>query len=381
MEAVTSGRDPRRAERGPAVAGVEVAAGSVRAVVGRREERRLRVVGAATAPLLAGALSGGLVVDRRAVGQAIASVLEQAEGRERSVRLLLALDGDDVRTYHVATSFERRSAEDPIQAAEVQRAMREAREDAARVAQTVSADDPALRGIATVQLETETAGFLLDGRPLDSLEGFHGRAVVVHTDVALAPLLHSGAAGGALDVAKRRGGTTSGAYVLGRLLAESGFTDGGVLRLGADVTAYAIVRDGRVVATRVFGLGRDALLERIRRGRAEPGLAAGPPGAGAGEAGAGTGDRLDAAVWASCVLATNEAVGGQYPARWYFVGVPDELVALPRSLGEALAAQRGGSVDIAPLRAGAATRIASDGQLHADLLVAAGAAALAAEIY
>lgn len=357
MEAVTSGRDPRRAERGPAVAGVEVAAGSVRAVVGRREERRLRVVGAATAPLLAGALSGGLVVDRRAVGQAIASVLEQAEGRERSVRLLLALDGDDVRTYHVATSFERRSAEDPIQAAEVQRAMREAREDAARVAQTVSADDPALRGIATVQLETETAGFLLDGRPLDSLEGFHGRAVVVHTDVALAPLLHSGAAGGALDVAKRRGGTTSGAYVLGRLLAESGFTDGGVLRLGADVTAYAIVRDGRVVATRVFGLGRDALLAR--------------PGSRGG----------DAAVWASCVLATNEAVGGQYPARWYFVGVPDELVALPRSLGEALAAQRGGSVDIAPLRAGAATRIASDGQLHADLLVAAGAAALAAEIY
>ena len=336
---------------------MEVAAGSVRVVVGRREEQRLRVVGVATAALPPGALTGGLVVDRRAVGQAIASVLALAESRERASRVLLALDGDDIRTYHVATSFERRSAEEPIQAAEVQRAIREAREDAARVAQTVSADDPALRGIATVQLETETAGFLLDGRSLDSLEGFHGRAVVVHTDVALAPLLHSGAAGGALDIAKRRAGTTSGAYVLGRLLAESGFTDGGVLRLGADVTAYAIVRDGRVVATRVFGLGRDALRER--------------PGSRDG----------DAAVWASCVLATNDAVEGQYPARWYFVGVPDELVTLPRALGEALAAQRGGSVDIAPLRSTATARIATDGQLHADLLVAAGAAALAAEIY
>lgn len=302
-------------------------------------------------------MSGGLVVDRGAVGQGIAAALGLAEGRDRAGRVLLALDGDDIRTYHVATSFERQSAEDPIQPGEVQRAMREAREDAVRVAQSASADDPALRGIATVQLEAETAGFLLDGRALDSLEGFHGRAVVVHTDVALAPLLHSGAASGALDVAKRRAGVTSGAYAIGRLLAESGFSDGGILRLGADVTAYAIVREGRVVATRVFGLGRDALLARKATGVA------------------------DAAVWARCVLATNAAIDGQYPARWYFVGVPDELVALPRALGEALAAQRGGSVDIAPLRSAAAGRVATDGQLHADHLVAAGAAALAAELY
>lgn len=376
-------KEPRRPERGPAVAGVEIAAGSVRVVVGRREERRLRVLGAAAAPLHEGAVSGGLVVDRVAVGQGIAAALALAEGRDRAGRVLLALDGDDIRTYHVATSFERQSAEDPIQPGEVQRAMREAREDAARVAQSASADDPALRGIATVQLEAETAGFLLDGRALDSLEGFHGRAVVVHTDVALAPLLHSGAASGALDVAKRRAGVTSAAYALGRLLAESGLSDGGILRLGADVTAYAIVREGRVIATRVFSLGRDALLERIRRGRAEPGRAAGHPGAGGGEAsaGAGAGDQLDARVWARCVLATNSAIDGQYPARWYFVGVPDELVALPRALGEALATQRGGSVDIAPLRSAAAGRVATGGQLHADHLVAAGAAALAAELY
>lgn len=350
-------KEPRRAERGPAVAGVEIAAGSVRVVVGRREERRLRVLGAAAAPLHEGAVSGGLVVDRGAVGQGIAAALALAEGRDRAGRVLLAMDGDDIRTYHVATSFERKSAEDPIQPGEVQRAMREAREDAVRAAQSASADDPALRGIATVQLEAETAGFLLDGRALDSLEGFHGRAVVVHTDVALAPLLHSGAASGALDVAKRRAGVTSGAYALGRLLAESGYSDGGILRLGADVTAYAIVREGRVIATRVFGLGRDALLARKAIGVA------------------------DAAVWARCVLATNSAIDGPYPARWYFVGVPDELVALPRALGEALAAQRGGSVDIAPLRSAAAGRVTTDGQLHADHLVAAGAAALAAELY
>ena len=350
-------REPRRAERGPAVAGVEVAAGAIRALTARREDGRLRVIGAASAPLAAGAVTSGLVVDRQAVGSAISAALGMAEGRERVTRILVALDGDDVRTYHVATSFERRAAEEPIQATEVQRATREARDQASTTAKASALDDPALRGVATVQLEIETAGFLLDGRPLDQLDGFHGKAVVVHTDVAVAPLLHSGAATGALDVAKRRAGATSGAYALGRLLAESGFSDGGVLRLGADVTAYAIVRDGRVIATRVFGLGRDAMLAR------QATIAA------------------DALVWARCVLASNEAVEGQYPARWYFVGVPDELSALPRALGRALADQRGGAVDIAPLRSLAASRVVTDGQLHADHLVAAGAAALAAELY
>lgn len=350
-------REPRRAERAPAVAGVEVAAGAVRAVVARREDGRLRILGASSAPLAAGAVTGGLVVDRQATGAALQAALGMAEGRERAGRVLIALDGDDIRTYHLATSFERATATEPIQPAETQRAAREAAEQAARQARVSAADDPALRGIAVVQLQTELAGYLLDGRPLDRLEGFHGRTVAVHTDVALAPLLHAGAVTGALEVTKRRAGTTSGAYALGRLLAESGFTDGGVLRLGADVTAYAVIRDGRVVATRVFGLGRDALLARdsTREG--------------------------DAGVWARCVLASNEAVEGHYPARWYFVGVPEELVALPRALGEALAQQRGGSVDIAPLRSVTASRVVTDGQLHADHLVSAGAAALAAEVY
>jgi cell division ATPase FtsA len=333
-----------------------VAAGAVRALVARREDGRLRVLGAAAASLQPGAVAGGLVVDRVAVGRGIVSALSQAEGADRAARALLALDGDDIRTYHVATTFERQAIDDEIQPGEVQRATREAREDAARVARAAAAEDPALRGTAIVQLGAETAGFVLDGRPLDSIEGFHGRSVVVYTDVAVAPLLHTGAAAGALETARRRAGTTSGAYALGRLLAESGFTDGGVLRLGADVTAYAVVRDGRVIATRVFGLGRDALRAR----------AAQDDGAN---------------VWAQCVLASNEAVEGQYPSRWYFVGVPEELVTLPRALGEALATQRGGDVDIAPLKVSAATRVVTDGRLHPDHLVAVGAAALAAELY
>lgn len=351
-EAVAT-REPRRVERGPPVAGVELAAGAVRVVVGRREDGRLRVTGTGTGALPADAVTAGLVVDREAVSRAVRSAMDQAEGTDRSVRVLVALDGDEIRTHHGATSFERRSPQEPIPIAEIQRAMREAREQAARTAQQAATDDPSLRGIATVQLDTRVAGFFLDGRPLDSLEGFQGRAVVVNTDVSLAPLLHSGAATGACAALKRRIGLTSGAYALGRLLARSGVTDGAVLRLGADVTAYAILHEGRVAGTRVFGLGRDVL-------QARPGTR-----------------EADAAVWAQCVLAAE----GALPARWSFVGVPDELIALPRALGDALTERRGGPVDITPLRAGAATRLVTETTLHADHLVAAGAAALAAELY
>lgn len=347
----------RRVERGPACAGIELAAGAVRAIVGRREDGRLHVLGSETVAVGPGAIVSGLAVDRPAVTAALASALQSAEGRERAARIVVALDGDDVRTYHLGTTFERPAESEPVAAAELARAIRESREDAARVARQAAADDPALRGVATVQLRDDVAGFSVDGRAFDDVEGFHGRFVEVRVDVSLAPLLHAGAATAVLDAARRRGTATSGAYALARLLAGAGLTDGGVLRVGEDVTAYALVRDGRVVASRVFGLGRAALLAR-----------------GAAPA--------DAQVWARCVLAPLSGGGeGEFPARWSFVGVPDALVALPHALADALVELRGGTAEIAPLKPSAAGRVATDAPLHADYLVAAGAAALAADLY
>lgn len=350
-------RDPRRQERGPLVAGVELASGGIRAVAGRREDARLHVSGVGYSALDPTALVGGLVVDRAAVAAATETALAQAEGRERATRVVAALDGDDVRTYHTGTTFRRTAEAEAIAEGEQERAVGEARDEAARAARESAAGDPALRGVATAQLRDDVAGFVLDGRSLRSAEGFHGRFVEVRTDLALAPLLQAGAVTAALEAAKRRATATSGAYALGRLLAESGFSEGGVLRLGADVTAIAVLRDGRVVATRVFGLGRDGLLARE------------------------TTRDADARVWARCVVAEHAGLERRLPARWYVGGVPESLLALPRALGDALVELRGGSADITPLRVTVVTRIVPDAAMHADHLVAAGAAALAAELY
>jgi cell division ATPase FtsA len=338
------------------VAGVELAADRVRVVVARRDDALLRVTGVGQAPLRPGAMTGGLVVDRDAVGGAIASALSVAEAREKATRIIAAIDGDDVRTYHVATTFEREALNEPMSHGEVTRAVQEARAEAERTAREAAVNDAALRGIATVQLRDDVAGLALDGRPLASLVGFQGRYVEVRTDVSLAPLVLASAASGALEAAKRRGTVTSGVYALSRLLAVSGIAEGAVLRLGADVTAFAVVRASRVVATRAFGLGRDALLARPQRV-----------------------DR-DATVWSRCVVAPLPGLDGLLPARWHFVGVPEELVALPRALGDAVAAQRGGEVEMEPLRPATASRVLAQEPLHADDLVACGAAALAAEL-
>lgn len=314
----------------------------------------MRVTGLAQAPLRPGWMSGGLVIDRVAVGAAIASALSVAESRERATKVVGAIDGDDVRTYHVSITFEREALDDPMAHGEVTRAIQEARADAERAAREAASNDPALRGIATVQLRDDVAGLALDGRPLASLLGFQGRFVEVRTDVSLAPLVLASAASGALDAAKRKGSVASGAYALGRLLARCGLEEGAVLRIGADVTAYAVVRGSRVVATRAFGLGRDAFLARSgRTGR-------------------------DAATWARCVTAPLPGFDGLLPGRWHFVGVPDDMLELPKALGAALADERGGGeVELAPLRPALATRVLAQEPLHADDLVAVGAAALA----
>ena len=337
------------------MAGVELVAGGVRVVAGRSEHGRLHVSGRAQAQLRPGVVVAGIVTDARSAAAAIASALEAAEHGQRSERVLLAIDGDDIRTYHGATTFEREDQESAVSAGEALRALRRAREEAARSARLAATDDPALRGIATAELRGDVCGVLIDGRPLGALVGHRGRYVEVRTDVALAPLVRSGAATAALDAARRRGAIVAGAYALGRLIAASGIADAGVLRITTDQSACALLRGGRVAGTRTFALGKDAL---ATRGGTAP----------------------DAAIWARCVLAAFPDED-DLPARWLVAGLPPELAAFPRALADALAGRRGGQTEVEPLRAGDASRAVGDASLTAEDLVAAGAAALAAEVY
>jgi hypothetical protein len=339
------------------VAGIELAAGSARAVVARAEGGRLRVIGRGESPLPADAVAGGLVVDRNAGGAGLSAALAAAERGVAAERAVIAVDGDDVRTYHVRTPFDREDSSVAIDRAEIDRALREARGQAARFAQTAVADDAALRGVATARLSDDVAGLVLDGRALESIVGYHGRALEVHTDVAVAPLVLSGAALAAIASSRRRATAVPGIYALARLVAESGIGDAGIVRLGADVTALALVRERRVVGTRVFGLGREGFASR-EDSRDD-----------------------DARVWAECVTLPLAGDDATPPERWLFVGVPESLLALPNALGTIVRERRGGTARIGPLSVSVVSRMFSDVPLHADDLVAAGAAALAAGVY
>ena len=342
--------------RGPAVAGIDLGGGSVRVVVARREDARLRVTGRGESPLAGAAMNGGLVSDRGAVADGVREAFAAAENGQRAERVAVALDSDDMRTFHWLTSFEREDSRSQVNAGEAARAIREAGEDARAHASAALEEDAALRGVPATQLEHHVAALALDGRALPSLEGHRGRLVQVWTDVTLAPLVVTGATTASLEAARRRGSAVSGAYALGRLLAASGITDAGVIRLGLDTTSLAVLREGRVVATRAFALGRDAL---VARSRAEQ----------------------DAAVWADCVIASLRGIDGPPPGRWIFVGVPESLLALPKALGDAVTGIRGDNVEIVPLAVSLATRVYGDVALRPEDLVAAGAAALAAGLY
>jgi hypothetical protein len=314
------------------------------------------VVGRGETGLAPDAVAGGLVVDPRAVSAAVLSALGAAERGVPTDRTVIAVDGDDVRTYHVRTPFDREESGTPIVRAEADRAVRDAREVAARVAQIAVADDPALRGVATARMTDDVAALVLDGRELDSVEGYHGRALEVHTDVAVAPLVLSGAALSTV-AARRRPTAVPGIYALARLVAASGIADAGVVRVGADVTAIAIVRERRVVGTRVFGLGRDAFAAREE-----------------------TRDE-DALVWSEIVALPLTSEDALPPERWLFVGVPESLLALPNALAKIVGDARGGAARIGPLTPSVTSRVFSDVPLNADDLVAAGAAALASGVY
>src|SRR5439155_1333665 len=226
-----------------------------RVVVARAESGRLRVIGRAETAVPRDAIVGGLVVDPPAVSDALGAAVAAAERGTASDRAVIAIDGDDVRTYHVSTPFEREASAAPITRAEIDRALREARDDAARHAQTEVDEDPALRGVATA-------------------------------------------------------------------------------RLADDVLA-----------------AREATRDE------------------------------DARVWAECVALPLRSQDAPAPERWLFVGVPETLLALPNALREIVQTARGAAPRIGPLNPGITGRVFSDVPVHAEDLVAVGAAALASEVY
>jgi len=77
----------------------------VRVVVGHRESGRFRVTGVGHARIPASAMSGGYIADRHAVGQALLAAFATAEGTVRAEKIVVAIDGDDIRTYHESTTF------------------------------------------------------------------------------------------------------------------------------------------------------------------------------------------------------------------------------------------------------------------------------------
>lgn len=336
---------------------MELTAGTVHVVCAHAEGSRLRVTGRGDAQVVESALSAGLVTDRRAVAEALRSAFSLAERAARAEHAAVAIDADDVRTYQILTTFAREDLGHAVASGEELRAVREAASQAVQQATAASEEDPALRGVATARLEDDLAGLALDGRSLASLVGHRGRLVEVWTDVTIAPLVLTGAVTATLETARRRGRVVSGAYALARLVAASGASEAGVVRLTADTTSVALLRAGRVVATRVFALGRGALAAR-------------PESAAA-----------DGRVWAECVVAALGGADAPLPGRWLFVGIPDAMPMLPEALASVVAAVRGDAVETAPLGAATVTRAFGDMGLRPEDLVATGAAALAAGIY
>src|SRR5438477_2476309 len=84
----------------PGVAGVELASAAVRVVVGHRESGRFKVTGVGRSAIPANAMSGGYIADRHVVGAALQSAFADAERTARSEKVVVAIDGDDIRTYH-----------------------------------------------------------------------------------------------------------------------------------------------------------------------------------------------------------------------------------------------------------------------------------------
>jgi cell division ATPase FtsA len=310
----------RRSARSAPVAGIDIGSTAVRVAFVHDDGERVRLVAQEREAVPAGAVVRGVVRDAGAVSEAVRAALTRAESTAARApsQLLLAIGGDDLRTYH-STARALRPSHVSLQPADVERTARDAARRATQGAVAVFTDEPGLRGTGLQALQPIATSTILDGRLVDAARGQRGSVLDVGAVAAVLPAIQVSTAEIALRPLRRALSFVAAPVALASLLAEAGITDALVVDAGAELTGVAVIRDGAVIGARSLSL---VPTESGRQQKPE---------------------RLDeVAIWARCIVLAARVVAGDeaLPPRLVLSGGAAQVEGVADALVRALNSER-----------------------------------------
>jgi cell division protein FtsA len=253
------------------IVGLDIGTEFVKALIGKLDGDQIEIVGVGRAHQDLSDMQAGAIADIAKVVENCDSALNQAEQQAgASVRTaVIGIAGELVKGMTATVRVSRKNADKPLDLVEVERIIKLVQARAEAKAKKQLAWELGGKEVEVRLVNSALVGIEIDGYKVTSPIGFQGKDVVVQLYTAFAPLIHIGAlerTALALDLDLLA--VAAEPFAVSRSVIgddTSASMNAVLMDVGGGTTDIAVITDGGVQGTKMFGIGGRAYTRAIER--------------------------------------------------------------------------------------------------------------------
>ena len=253
------------------IVGLDIGTEFVKAIIGKISNEQIEIVGAGKAHQELTAMQAGAIANISAVVANCDQALNDAEQQAGiSVRpSVIGIAGELVKGTTTTVRCRRREADKELDLEEIQRIISLVQKRAEEKAKQQLVWELGGKDVEIRLVNSALVGIEIDGYPVTSPVGFKGKEVVVQLYTAFAPMIHIGAlerTAQELDIDLLA--VAAEPFAVARSVIGDN-TDSStsviLMDVGGGTTDIAVINDGGVQGTKMFGIGGRAFTKSIER--------------------------------------------------------------------------------------------------------------------
>lgn len=264
-------KNAKNQEEAQYIVGLDIGTEFVKALIGRVDGDQIEVVGVGRARQDLSDMQAGAIADIAGVVANCDKALNQAEQQaEVSVRTaVIGIAGELVKGTTTTVRVSRKNADKPLDATEVERIITLVQGRAEARAKKQLAWELGGKEVEVRLVNSALVGIEIDGYKVTSPIGFQGKDVVVQLYTAFAPLIHIGAlerTAQQLDLDLLA--VAAEPFAVSRSVIgddTSASMNAILMDVGGGTTDIAVITDGGVQGTKMFGIGGRAYTRAVER--------------------------------------------------------------------------------------------------------------------
>lgn len=269
--ALARARKDKKAETGQYIVGLDIGTENVKALIAQLDEGRIEIIGVGRSHQQLTDMQAGAISDIAAVVRNCDAALNQAEQQAGvSVRMaIIGIAGELVKGTTTTVRATRKNSTKPLDIQEVERIISLVQQRAEARAKQQLAWELGGKEVEIRLVNSALVNIDIDGYKVTNPVGFQGKDVLVHLFAAFAPLIHIGAlerTAQELDLDLLAVAAEPFAVARSVIGDDPNATMSAILMdVGGGTTDIAVINDGGVQGTKMFGIGGRAFTRSIER--------------------------------------------------------------------------------------------------------------------